>query len=75
MDEMPDAITPIGASAMPQQTGHYQRIVDRALQMSRRRTEEPIRIAEICRAGSVNARTLLRAFRAVYGITPYRYLS
>ena len=59
---------------MPQQPGQYQRIVDRALQMTRRRTEEPIRIAEICRAAGVSPRTLLRAFRAVHGATPYRYL-
>ena len=42
--------------------------------MTRRRTEEPIRIAEICRAAGVSPRTLLRAFRAVHGVTPYRYL-
>ena len=59
---------------MPRHPGQYQRIVDRALQMTRRRTEEPIRIAEICRAAGVSPRTLLRAFRAVYGATPYRYL-
>ena len=59
---------------MPQQPGQYQRIVDRALRMTRRRTEEPIRIAEICRAAGVSPRTLLRAFRAVHGATPYRYL-
>jgi len=36
--------------------------------------EEPIRIAKICHAVGVSARTLLRAFRAVHGATPYRYL-
>jgi transcriptional regulator GlxA family with amidase domain len=59
---------------MLRQPGRYQRIVDRALQVTRRRTEEPIRIANICRAAGVSARTLLRAFRAVHGATPYRYL-
>ena len=59
---------------MARQPGQYQRIVDRALRVTRRRTEEPVRIANICRAVGVSARTLLRAFRAVHGTTPYRYL-
>src|SRR5262244_2544030 len=59
---------------MPRQPGQYQRIVDRALRLTRRHTEEPIRIAKICRAAGVSPRTLLRAFRAVHGATPYRYL-
>jgi transcriptional regulator GlxA family with amidase domain len=59
---------------MRRQPGQYQRIVDRALRVTRRRTEEPIRIAKICHTVGVSARTLLRAFRAVHGATPYRYL-
>jgi len=59
---------------MRRQPGQYQRIVDRALRLTRRHTEEPIRIANICRAAGVSARTLLRAFRAVHGAAPYRYL-
>ena len=41
----------------------------------RRRTEDPIRISEIARATGVSARTLVRAFQAIHGATPYRYLS
>ena len=59
---------------MPQQPGRYQSIVDRAVRMTCRRTEEPIRIAEVCRTAGVSPRTLLRAFRAVHDATPYRYL-
>jgi len=59
---------------MAPQPGQYRSIVDRALRVTRRRTEEPVRIANICRAVGVSARTLLRAFRAVHGATPYRYL-
>src|SRR5262245_14995934 len=59
---------------MPRQRIQYDRIVERAVQVTCRRTEEPIRIAKICRAGGVSPRTLLRAFRAVHGVTPYRYL-
>jgi AraC-like DNA-binding protein len=59
---------------MPRQPGRYERIVDRALRVTRKRTEEPIRIAKICRAAGVSARTLLRAFRAVHSAAPYRYL-
>lgn len=59
---------------MPRQPGQYQRIVDRALRVTRRHTEEPIRIAKICHVAGVSPRTLLRAFRAVHGAAPYRYL-
>src|SRR5215510_2116315 len=59
---------------MARQPGQYQRIVDRALRLTRRHTEEPICIAKICRAAGVSPRTLLRAFRAVHGAAPYRYL-
>src|SRR5262245_25634597 len=59
---------------MLRQTGQYQGIVDRALRVTGRDTEEPIRITKICRAVGVSPRTLLRAFRAVHGATPYRYL-
>ena len=67
--------TSIGVSVSHAATTRaISRIVDWALQMTRRRTEEPIRIADICRAAGVSPRTLLRAFRAVHGATPYRYL-
>src|SRR5262244_3894467 len=59
---------------MERQRGQYQRIVDRALWVTRRHAEEPIRIAKICHAAGVSPRTLLRAFRAVHGAAPYRYL-
>ena len=59
---------------MARQPGQYQRIVDRALRLTRRHTEEPIRIAKICHVAGVSPRTLLRAFRAVHGAAPYRYL-
>jgi AraC family ethanolamine operon transcriptional activator len=59
---------------MARQPGQYQYIVDQVLRVTRRRPEEPIRIANICRNVGVSARTLLRAFRAVHGATPYRYL-
>ena len=59
---------------MPRQRTQYQTIVDRALRVTGRHTEQPIRIASICRAAGISPRTLLRAFRAVHGVTPYRYL-
>jgi len=59
---------------MARTPGQYQRIVDRAVRATRRRPEDPICIAKICRASGVSARTLLRAFRAVHGATPYRWL-
>src|SRR5215470_11988691 len=59
---------------MSRQPDRYQGIVDRALLATGRHAEEPIRIARICRAAGVSPRTLLRAFRAVHGATPYRYL-
>ena len=60
---------------MPQQPEQYRTIVDRAVELMRRRTEEPIRIAAISRAVGISERTLVRAFRAIHGTTPYRYLS
>src|SRR5262249_45664576 len=63
------------SSAMPQQPEQYRTIVERAVEVMRGRTEEPIRIAAISRVVGVSERTLVRAFRAVHGTTPYRYLS
>src|SRR5262245_53500549 len=60
---------------MPQQPKQYRTIVDQAVELMRRRTEVPIRMAAISRAVGVSERTLVRAFRAVHGTTPYRYLS
>jgi AraC-like DNA-binding protein len=59
-------------AAVSRQSGQYQQIVDRVLEIAGRSTE--IRIGDICRNLGVNARTLLRAFRAVHGATPHRYL-
>ena len=59
---------------MPQPE-QYRTIVDRAVELMRSRTEQPIRISAIARAVGVSERTLVRAFRAIHGTTPYRYLS
>jgi len=59
-------------AAMSHKSGQYQKIVDRVLEIAGRSTE--IRIGDICRTLGINARTLLRAFRAVHGMTPHRYL-
>src|SRR5262249_34253227 len=61
--------------AMPQQPERYRTVVDQAVELTRRRTEEPIRIAAIARAIGISERTLVRAFRAIHDATPYRYLA
>src|SRR5215471_8624662 len=57
---------------MSPRTGQYQKIVDRVMEIAGRSAE--IRVGDICLILGVNARTLLRAFRAVHGVTPHRYL-
>ena len=59
---------------LTRQAQRYQQIVDRFEQVARGKTGKPASIAELCRNAAVTPRTLSRAFRAVCGTTPYRYL-
>jgi transcriptional regulator GlxA family with amidase domain len=59
---------------LTRQAQRYQQIVDRFEQIARANIAKPASIAELCRNAAVAPRTLSRAFRAVYGTTPYRYL-
>jgi len=59
---------------LTRQAQRYQQIVDRFEQIGRANIAKPASIAELCRNAAVTPRTLSRAFRAVCGTTPYRYL-
>src|SRR5262249_21618508 len=64
-----------GRSPMPEhRSTRYRDIVERVVDITRGRMDEPLRIADIGRAAGVSPRTLVRAFRAVEGITPSQYL-
>jgi transcriptional regulator GlxA family with amidase domain len=53
---------------------HYQHIVDRIIAMTRARLENELHIADICRATGISPRALGRAFHAIHGTSPSRYL-
>jgi transcriptional regulator GlxA family with amidase domain len=53
---------------------HYQQVVDRFDEVARANIERPMHIADLCRAAGVTPRTLSRAFQAVRGKPPSRYL-
>jgi transcriptional regulator GlxA family with amidase domain len=59
---------------LTRQAQRYQQIVDRFEQIARANIAKPASIAELCRNAAVTPRTLSRAFRAIRGMTPYRYL-
>lgn len=52
----------------------YQQIVDRFDEVARANLGAPAPIAELCRAAGVTPRTLSRAFQAIRGKPPSRYL-
>ena len=53
---------------------HYQQIVERFDEVARANLAGPAPIAELCRAAGVTPRTLSRAFHAIRGKPPSRYL-
>ena len=53
---------------------HYQQVVERFDQVARASIGQPVAIADLCRAAGVTQRTLSRAFQAVRGKPPSRYL-
>jgi AraC family transcriptional regulator, ethanolamine operon transcriptional activator len=56
------------------QPGRHRRIVDRFEEIARTNIGRFAHIADLCREAGVTPRTLSRAFRAVRGTTPYRFL-
>src|SRR5262245_32345460 len=56
------------------QLRRYRDIVDRFGQLARVSVRQPAICAKLCREVGVTPRTLLRAFRAIHGTTPLRYL-
>jgi len=52
----------------------YQQIVDRFEQVARANIARPASIADLSREAGISPRTLSRAFRAIRGMAPYRYL-
>ena len=59
---------------LTRQAQRYQQIADRFEQIARANIAKPASIAELCRNAAVTPRTLSRAFRAIRGMMPYRYL-
>jgi len=57
-----------------QQTRRYREIVDRFDGVARANLATLTSLADLCSAAGVSHRTLNRAFRAVRGTTPTRYL-
>jgi len=56
------------------QIQRYQQVVDRFDAVARANLGSLMRIAELCRAAGVTPRTLSRAFHAIRGTAPSRYL-
>jgi transcriptional regulator GlxA family with amidase domain len=59
---------------MPKLEVHYPDLVARFEKAARNTMGMPVSIRELCRAAALNQRTLLRAVRAVHGMTPCHYL-
>jgi transcriptional regulator GlxA family with amidase domain len=53
---------------------HYRQIIERFDAVARANLETPTGDSDLCRATGVERRTLARAFRAIHGTTPKRYL-
>ncbi len=49
-------------------------LVDRAEGLALADPDEPLHIANLCRALAVSERTLRKAFHKIYGLPPYRHL-
>jgi transcriptional regulator GlxA family with amidase domain len=56
------------------QLQRYQQIVDRFDAVARANLGKFAHIQDLCRLAGIEQRTLVRAFRAVRGTTPFRYL-
>ena len=56
------------------QARRHRQIVDRFDEIARANLERSLPIAQLCELTAVSPRTLTRAFRAVHGTTPSRYL-
>jgi transcriptional regulator GlxA family with amidase domain len=52
----------------------YQQVVDRFDEVAQANVGRLVGIAELCRAAGITPRTLSRAFRAIRGTPPSRYL-
>jgi transcriptional regulator GlxA family with amidase domain len=52
----------------------YQQIVDRFDAVARANLGKFAHIQDLCRLAAIEQRTLVRAFRAIRGTTPFRYL-
>ena len=57
------------------QPERHRWIVDRFEEIARTNIGRLAHIADLCREAGVTPRTLSRAFRAVHGTTPYRFLT
>lgn len=56
------------------QAQRYRQIVDQFEAIARANLGKLAHIRDLCRVLGVEQRTLLRAFRAIHGTTPHRYL-
>jgi transcriptional regulator GlxA family with amidase domain len=56
------------------QAHRYRQVADRFEAAAQANLARGVGIAELCRIAGVERRTLVRAFRAVHGETPSRYL-
>jgi AraC-like DNA-binding protein len=79
-EEMLKALVLAVASDVRRKIGHewsgdfQARVVDRAEDFFRQHLGERIYLAQLCRAAGATERQLQRAFRAVYGVSPNRYV-
>jgi AraC-like DNA-binding protein len=56
------------------QAQRYRQLVDRFEEVARVHVGTYVHVTDLCRLAGINERTLLRAFRSVHGIGPYRYV-
>ena len=56
------------------QAQRYRQLVDRFEEVARAQVGTYVHVTDLCRLAGINERTLLRAFRSVHGIGPYRYV-
>ena len=56
------------------QAQRYRQLVDRFEEVVRIHVGTYVHVTDLCRLAGINERTLLRAFRSVHGIGPYRYV-
>jgi transcriptional regulator GlxA family with amidase domain len=56
------------------QAQRYRQLVDRFEEVARVHVTTYVHVTDLCRLAGINERTLLRAFRSVHGIGPYRYV-